>query len=154
MRRYCENAYCCSLGFQTMGYCRLRHWNWNHRSRGPDLPGPHGVQTVRGRLPMLFLARLTLVSRTKQWIWLPILALFIMVGLTGAGATAATLIVSRAISSRKGLVKSVVACVSFSWVKHLQMGDGVAQRMRCCRHAHHDHPRCEVSDPPERFRGD
>lgn len=56
---------------------------------------------------MLFLARLTLVSRTNQWIWLPILALFIMVGLAGAGATAATLIVSRAISSRGGLVKSV-----------------------------------------------
>ncbi|KAJ7215226.1 hypothetical protein C8J57DRAFT_1396811 [Mycena rebaudengoi] len=66
---------------------------------------------ITGAAVQIFLARMVF-KLTKQWIWLPILALFIMVGLTGAGATAATLIVSRAISSRKGLVKWVTVWLS------------------------------------------
>ncbi|KAJ7037280.1 hypothetical protein C8F04DRAFT_421737 [Mycena alexandri] len=66
---------------------------------------------ITGAAVQIFLARMVF-NLTNQWIWLPILALFIMVGLTGAGATAATLIVSRAISSRKGLVKWVTVWLS------------------------------------------
>ncbi|KAJ7847605.1 hypothetical protein B0H14DRAFT_3453686 [Mycena olivaceomarginata] len=66
---------------------------------------------ITGAAVQIFLARMVF-NLTNQWIWLPILALFIMVGLAGAGATAATLIVSRAISSRQGLVKWVTVWLS------------------------------------------
>ncbi|KAJ7887063.1 hypothetical protein B0H14DRAFT_2696447 [Mycena olivaceomarginata] len=67
---------------------------------------------ITGAAVQIFLARMVFNLSDKQWIWLPILALFIMVGLAGAGATAATLIVSRAISSRQGLVKWVTVWLS------------------------------------------
>ncbi|KAF8203511.1 hypothetical protein K438DRAFT_1964988 [Mycena galopus ATCC 62051] len=66
---------------------------------------------ITGAAVQIFLTRMVF-NLTQQWIWLPILALFIMVGLTGAGATAATLITSRAISSREGLVKWVTVWLS------------------------------------------
>ncbi|KAF7354366.1 hypothetical protein MVEN_01125200 [Mycena venus] len=66
---------------------------------------------ITGAAVQIFLTRMVF-NLTNRWIWLPILALFIMVGLTGAGATAGTLIVSRAISSRGGLVKWVTVWLS------------------------------------------
>ncbi|KAJ7078769.1 hypothetical protein C8R44DRAFT_863044 [Mycena epipterygia] len=66
---------------------------------------------ITGAAVQIFLTRMVF-NLTRQWFWLPILALFIMVGLAGAGATAATLLVERAISSREGLVKWVTVWLS------------------------------------------
>ncbi|KAJ7499886.1 hypothetical protein FB451DRAFT_1549383 [Mycena latifolia] len=66
---------------------------------------------ITGATVQIFLTRM-LFALTKQWIWIPIIGLFIMVGMAGAGATAGTLILNTSISSREGLVKWVTVWLS------------------------------------------
>ncbi|KAJ7587202.1 hypothetical protein C8J56DRAFT_93079 [Mycena floridula] len=66
---------------------------------------------ITGAAVQIFLTRM-LFNLTKQWLWLPVLGLFICVGLAGAGATAGTLILNTALSSRGGLVKWVTVWLS------------------------------------------
>jgi hypothetical protein len=89
-----------------MGHCRICDRNRNNRRRRPDFPNPHVILLVR-RTTAVRPSCLNTLTRTQQWIWVPIIGLFIMVGLAGAGATAGTLIMVRALSSREGLVKYV-----------------------------------------------
>lgn len=46
-----------------------------------------------------------LTCRTKQWIWIPIISLFILAGLTGAGVTTSLLVIDSSYAARGGLVK-------------------------------------------------
>ncbi|KAJ6579652.1 hypothetical protein DFH09DRAFT_1147176 [Mycena vulgaris] len=66
---------------------------------------------VTGAAVQIFLTRMVYML-TKQWFWIPIIGLFIMVGIAGAGATSGTLILETAISSREGLVKWVTVWLS------------------------------------------
>ncbi|KAJ7642547.1 hypothetical protein B0H17DRAFT_1339210 [Mycena rosella] len=59
---------------------------------------------ITGAAVQIFLTRMVF-SVTKQWIWLPMIGLFIAVGIAGAGATAGSLIINTSIASRGGLVK-------------------------------------------------
>jgi hypothetical protein len=43
--------------------------------------------------------------RTKRWFWLPILGLFIMTGVVGAGITVGSLFLDSSIHARDALVK-------------------------------------------------
>ncbi|KAJ7290149.1 hypothetical protein C8J57DRAFT_1458800 [Mycena rebaudengoi] len=66
---------------------------------------------ITGAAVQIFLTRM-LFSLTKQWIWIPLIGVFICVGLAGAGATAGTLIMETSISSREHLVKWVTVWLS------------------------------------------
>ncbi|KAJ7794065.1 hypothetical protein B0H14DRAFT_3497389 [Mycena olivaceomarginata] len=66
---------------------------------------------ITGATVQIFLTRMVF-SLTKQWIWLPVIGLFIMVGIAGAGATAGTLIMDTSISGREALVKWVTMWLS------------------------------------------
>ncbi|KAJ7640195.1 hypothetical protein B0H17DRAFT_1216652 [Mycena rosella] len=66
---------------------------------------------ITGAAVQIFLTRM-LFSLTKQWMWLPVIGLFIAVGIAGAGATAGTLIINTSIASRGGLVKWVTVWLS------------------------------------------
>ncbi|KAJ7066900.1 hypothetical protein B0H15DRAFT_872079 [Mycena belliarum] len=66
---------------------------------------------ITGAAVQIFLTRM-LFRLTKQWFWLPIIGLFIAVGVAGAGATAGTLILDSSIAARPGLVKWVTVWLS------------------------------------------
>ncbi|KAJ6570835.1 hypothetical protein DFH09DRAFT_1079817 [Mycena vulgaris] len=51
-------------------------------------------------------------SRRKQWIWIPIISLFILAGLIGAGAAAGLLVIDSSSAARVGLVKWVTLWLS------------------------------------------
>ncbi|KAJ7732168.1 hypothetical protein B0H16DRAFT_1582220 [Mycena metata] len=66
---------------------------------------------ITGGAVQIFLTRM-LYTLTKQWVWLPILGLFITVGVAGAGITAGHLIINSSISGREELVKWVTVWLS------------------------------------------
>jgi hypothetical protein len=79
-----------------------------------------------------------------------------MVGLAGAGATAGTLMLEHALSSREGLVKCVASSPSVfvSLTRLFQMGHSVAQWLYRCRYVNHGHPCRQVPDSQDRVRWD
>ncbi|KAJ7136844.1 hypothetical protein C8R44DRAFT_868943 [Mycena epipterygia] len=59
----------------------------------------------------LWLARMV-VNLTKQWVWIPVISIFILAGLTGAGATAGLLVIDSSYAARGGLIKWVTLWLS------------------------------------------
>ncbi|KAJ7876968.1 hypothetical protein B0H13DRAFT_2347387 [Mycena leptocephala] len=55
-------------------------------------------------------------SQTKQWIWLPLIALFILTGLAGAGATAFHIFINPSYTGRDAVVRYVTIWLSGSAV--------------------------------------
>ncbi|KAJ7692399.1 hypothetical protein B0H17DRAFT_1061390 [Mycena rosella] len=51
-----------------------------------------------------WLARMV-CNLTKQWIWIPVISVFILAGLTGAGAIASLLVIDSSYAARLGLIK-------------------------------------------------
>lgn len=70
------------------------------------------------------LIRTHVAYRTKQWIWLPVISLCILCGLTGAVATSASLLLDTSLSAREGLIKCgfprvhsiLLTCCTCRWV--------------------------------------
>ncbi|KAJ7728806.1 hypothetical protein DFH07DRAFT_850779 [Mycena maculata] len=67
--------------------------------------------SISAAVIQLWLARMVW-NLTKQWYWLPIISVCILVGLTGAGATAGLIVIDSSYSAREGLVKWITLWLS------------------------------------------
>ncbi|KAJ7701376.1 hypothetical protein B0H17DRAFT_1045206 [Mycena rosella] len=62
--------------------------------------------SISSAVVQFWLARMVF-NLTKQWIWIPVISVFILAGLTGAGVSAGLLVIDSSYAARPGLIKWV-----------------------------------------------
>ncbi|KAJ7701377.1 hypothetical protein B0H17DRAFT_185750 [Mycena rosella] len=60
--------------------------------------------SISAAVVQFWLARMVF-NLTKQWIWIPVISVFILAGLTGAGVIASLLVIDSSYAARPGLIK-------------------------------------------------
>ncbi|KAJ7848357.1 hypothetical protein B0H14DRAFT_2768096 [Mycena olivaceomarginata] len=93
----------------------VTHWGeTEYLSTQPwSIPGYIVGTGITGAAVQIFLVRM-LYALTKRWFWLPILGLFIMTGVVGAGITVGSLFLDSSIHARDALVKWVTVWLAGS----------------------------------------